>query len=300
MTVSVSPVTPAEYEAAARLLFARAAAHDLDRRVGQFLGLMAAGEVDPSGLLVARRGGELVGVAVAQFLSGGSAVVVPPLPYGRGAEGERLAAALTALLRDRGAPLAYSFLDPADVRQADPLVRCGFRSVTRITHMLRLGAESPLPPKPSTEVTFTPAHQADPTVFGDTLLATYDGTLDVPEACVDRPAADILTGYRANQPDPPHWWLAADRAGRPVGVVLLTVTGSGGMDLGYLGVPPAARGRGVGKALLRFAVRAAAAVGSADLNLSVDARNEPALRLYRGHSFRPYQWQQVFLWRPSW
>lgn len=299
MSVVVAPVSPAEYEAAARLLFARAPAHDLDGRVQRFLALIAAGDIEPSGLLVAKRRGELVGVAVVQFLPGGSAVVVPPLPDSAPARWQ-LAAAIVAQLQARNSPLGYTFLDPADVRQADPLVRHGFRSVTQITNMLRFGAESSLPPKPSADITFTPVQHTDPTLFGDTLLATYDGTLDVPEACIDRPAAAILAGYRANQPDPPHWWLAADPSGRPVGLVLLTVTGAGTMDLGYLGVVPAARGRGLGKELLRFAVRAADALGFADLSLSVDVRNEPALRLYRGHGFRPYQWQQVFLWRPSW
>src|SRR5436309_500018 len=65
------------------------------------------------------------------------------------------------------------------------------------------------------------ASAADPpAAFADTLMATYDGTLDCPELNGDRTAAEVLAGHRAAAADPPDWALA--RSGPdPVGVVLL-------------------------------------------------------------------------------
>ena len=296
MSVTVAAVTPADFAAAARLMCAGAPPDQRAARTERFGAMLTGGELDPAGVLLAWRGGVPVAGAVVQFLNGGSAVVIPPQPEGEA--GDELAAAVVALVRDRGAPLAYSFLDPDDEAQADPLVRAGFRPVTRIGHMLRTGVHTP--PPPSSDYRFAPAH-ADPTAFADTLRLSYDGSLDVPEAFTDRPTDDILAGYRTNQPDPPLWWLARDADGRPVGVLILTDTGTPGvLELGYLGVVPEARGRGVGRAVLRFAVHQAADRGVHDLTASVDERNDPALRLYAGHGFRTYQWQRVFLWRPVW
>jgi ribosomal protein S18 acetylase RimI-like enzyme len=309
MAATVAPVTAAEYATAGRLLCGAGSAFDLARRVDRFVGLIESGALDPAGVLLAKQDGEPVAAAAVQFLPGGSAVVIPPVssaltprPPLQIGEGEMvLAEAIVTCLREQSAPIAYAFLDAGADHLADPLLPHGFRAVTRITHMLRTGGAVP---PPSAAVRFIPAHD-HPAAFEDALLASYDGTLDVPEACCGRAAADILAGYRASQPDPPLWWLAVDsRSGddaRPVGVLLLTVIDTPGvMELGYLGVVPEARGRGVGKALLRYAVRTAAAHSCPDLNLSVDERNEPALQLYRAHGFRPYQWQRVVLWRPSW
>ena len=48
----------------------------------------------------------------------------------------------------------------------------------------------------------------------------------------------------------------------------------------YLGLAPAARGQGLGDAMMRQAVAAAVATGTGGLSLAVDARNAPALKLY--------------------
>ena len=52
-----------------------------------------------------------------------------------------------------------------------------------------------------------------------------------------------------------------------------------------IGVETAWRGRGVGRALLQALVATARAEGHAALSLSVDARNAPALALYRSIGF---------------
>jgi ribosomal protein S18 acetylase RimI-like enzyme len=294
--LSVAPIAADELPAAARLMFASAPAAERETRAGRFADLVTSGEIDAGGILLAKRDGVPVGVAVVQLLSGGSAVVVPPAPDG-GETSDALAAATVAFLTSSSAVIAHLFLDPGEVAKADPLLRHGFRPAATITHMLRDLGHLPPPPR---GLTFDPA-DADPALFGKTLLATYHGSLDVPEANTDRPASAILAGYAEGQPDPPHWWLARDADGTSVGVVLLTAPRfHPAWELGYLGVVPAARGRKYGTALLRFALHTCEYLGGEHLTLSVDARNEPALAVYRDHGFKRYHEQRVFLWRPDW
>jgi ribosomal protein S18 acetylase RimI-like enzyme len=291
--IPVAPVSPAEVLSAARLLFAAAPASERESRAGRFAELVTSGEIDAGGLLLAKRRGKPVGAVVVQLLPGGSAVVLPPAPE-RGEASDALTAAVIDYLRANAAIIAHTFLDPADVSQADPLLRHGFRPAAAITHMLR--DLEHLPPPPA-GLTFTPS-TSDADAFGEALIATYTGSLDVPEANTDRRPEQILAGYRPGQPDPPHWWLARTPDGTPVGVlILISPRQAPAWELGYLGVVPSARGHGHGRELLRFAMHTVFELGGKHLTLSVDTRNEPALSVYRGHGFRSYQEQRVFLWR---
>lgn len=295
MPLSVSPVRPGELLPVARLMFAAASAADREARARRFAELVESGELDAGGVFVARQNGQPVGTVVVQLMPGGSAVVVPPSPEG-GAASDALAAAVVEFLRTNASLIAHTFLGPEEVRQAAPLVRHGFRQVTAITHMLRDLEHLP----PPTGLAFSRS-VTDPVAFGDTLLATYVNSLDVPEANTARTADAILAGYQPGQPDPPHWWLARTAAGAPVGVVILIPPRHApAWELGYLGVVPAARGRGYGDALLRFALHACRELGGKHLTLSVDTRNEPASAVYRRHRFQPFQEQRVFLWRADW
>jgi mycothiol synthase len=296
--VAVSPAGPADYPAACRALFAHRPAPDRDKLTVRALGLLAAGEIDPAGLLVARVGGKIVGAALSQLTPGNGAVVWPP----RGdTDSVRLALAhaVVGRLRASGAKLAQSFAAPADRADLAPLEAAGFRRVARVEFLCRpvdpaadLAAFDPA----ASPVTFEPADATDPAV-GDLIHATYDGTLDCPELNGTRTAAEVLAGYTST--DRPAWWRVL-RGREPVGVVMLSAGKPGVLDLTYLGLVPAARGHGWGAALVGFALRHAALSAAEWVNLSVDARNRPALRLYEARSFRPYDSQDVCLWRPDW
>ena len=54
----------------------------------------------------------------------------------------------------------------------------------------------------------------------------------------------------------------------------------------YLGVVPAARGKGIGRTLLGRAICDTAAMGLARVGLAVDVANAPAVRLYESEGFR--------------
>jgi ribosomal-protein-alanine N-acetyltransferase len=71
-------------------------------------------------------------------------------------------------------------------------------------------------------------------------------------------------------------------------VLLLARTAAHGTaELVYLGLVPAARGRGLGDIVMRQALHIVGASGVANtLALAVDAGNAPALRLYHRHGMR--------------
>ena len=111
----------------------------------------------------------------------------------------------------------------------------------------------------------------------------------MPELEGTRGLEDILAGHRAAGlfvPGAGNW---GDVPGEPeaAAVLLLTeVPGRDAWEVIYLGLTPAARGRGLGRAVIRHALEAGP--GHAPiLELAVDLRNTPAVRLYRSTGFPP-------------
>jgi ribosomal protein S18 acetylase RimI-like enzyme len=269
--------------------------------------MLRSGEVDPAGLFVAQDdGGAVRGAMLVQPLPGALGLAWPPRAEpGRdqAATEAALAAAACGWLRSRGVKVCQSFAPEAERADMAPLERAGFRRVTRVVHLRREidSGRDAFDPRgsPLTVEAFTPDAEAE---FTAALLATHDGSLDCPELTGTRTPAELLDAFRGPLTMRPPWWYLARHVGEPVGVVLFEAgTDPGVLELSYLGLAPAARGRGWAGWLVRFAVGLAARDGDRALNLSVDARNEPALRLYRGHGFREYDRRDVYLaaWNPE-
>lgn len=86
--------------------------------------------------------------------------------------------------------------------------------------------------------------------------------------------------------------VVAENDGRLVGLAIYytsfsTWTGRGGLYLEDLFVKPEARGRGIGKALLRHLAREAARLGCARLEWSVLDWNQPAIAFYQSLGAEP-------------
>ena len=61
---------------------------------------------------------------------------------------------------------------------------------------------------------------------------------------------------------------------------------SDAIELIYLGLTPASRGRGLGNLLMHQTIHAATQSSARQLTLAVDSRNAPALKLYHKHGLR--------------
>jgi ribosomal protein S18 acetylase RimI-like enzyme len=129
------------------------------------------------------------------------------------------------------------------------------------------------------------------------LQATYASSLDMPELEGARSLDDIIEGHRAAGRFMPANWQVGQVAGHPeIAVVLLLsdVPDRDVWEVVYLGLTPAARGRGLGRAAIARALELAGQHVSR-LELAVDTRNRPATRLYESTGFTPFDRRSVHL-----
>jgi ribosomal protein S18 acetylase RimI-like enzyme len=299
----IAPARPHELEAAFELVFRYVAADERPTRIANALRLVEKGELDPAGILVASRGGELLGAVVYLPVPGASGLVWPAQAI-EGANREAIEDALvrraTTALREQGARLAQSLLTEAELSLAGPLLRNGFAHVTALWYMQHeLGASAG--GAPAGRLTYLSYNQlSNPVLFHETLLRTYEDTRDCPEISGVRTADQIIAGHRAQGKYDPRRWILALAAGRPVGVLLLSEMPEwAAWDVAYVGVVPTERSRGYGRELMQKALAVARADGVARLTLSVDVRNERAQRLYKSLGFQTYDRREAILaiWR---
>jgi ribosomal protein S18 acetylase RimI-like enzyme len=297
--VTVEPARAAERPAAFRLIFQHLSAAERDQRTATALDLVGKGELDPTGLLVAREGGAVAGAMLCQPIAGASGLVWPPQTAlgARQREWEdQLVRRAVAWLQERGAKLGQALLPPREAPLAAPLERNGFAHVTRLSYLRRPARASDRQLLDDARLTFEPYGEVDRPLFHETLLRSYEGSLDCPEVNGVRDIGEIIAGHRAQgKYDPSHWWLAREE-GRAVGVLLVAEMAEwAAWDVAYVGVVPAARGRGLGRALTAKALLEAEAAGVTQVTLSVDERNRPAWNLYRALGFEPYDQREVYL-----
>jgi ribosomal protein S18 acetylase RimI-like enzyme len=106
---------------------------------------------------------------------------------------------------------------------------------------------------------------------------------------LDRAGEEAVARIAAGEPLAPTW--IARQGGDVVGYVAITLGFSieyGGRD-GFIDdfyVMPHARGRGLGKKMLSFALAKARELGIPTLHLEVEPGNDPALDLYRAAGFQ--------------
>ena len=287
------------------------------------LSLLATGELAADGVIVAREEGRLLGAMVGVALAGASGLFwLPQVSPGRDptAVADALVRHGLAWLRAKGAKLAQVFATAEDMPFVGPLLRSGFRHITRLDYLIHeLQSVPDLPNsglKPSSltlRVDMDMSSHTNPKrqrgclecqpyaphnrrVFNETLLRTYEGTLDCPELNGRRTVEEVIAGHEQQGKVRPELWWLAQEGGRPVGVVLLTeLVGPEGWELSYVGVVPEARRRGVGRTLSHWALHEAKQAGIPQLRVAVDQRNHPARQLYEKMGFVHYDQREVLL-----
>jgi ribosomal protein S18 acetylase RimI-like enzyme len=141
---------------------------------------------------------------------------------------------------------------------------------------------------------FGPATEAD---FRAALQATYSGSLDMPELEGIRSLDDVMASHRVGGRFIAERWQVGHVPGEPASAAVLLLSAipdREAWEVAYLGLAPAARGRGLGRAALAHAL-AMAAPHVPRLELAVDIRNHPATRLYRAAGFTPFDQRAVHL-----
>lgn len=191
--------------------------------------------------------------------------------------------------------LVQALMEAGQTLQQRAVEAGGFRFLAELAYMQRAGKElGSLPPVQLDGRPLTPVHWSEENrpLFAEAIARSYEGTRDCPGLLGLREMDDIIAGHRSTGKfNPKHWTVWTDETAKdiPGAVALLLMAESRqglGFELVYLGVSPAARGRGLSKVLMRHALDLAGRSGRGELYLAVDAANEPAMRLYRGLGFR--------------
>ena len=289
----IEPLRPGDWTAALKLALARVSEAQRDARVRHCLQLLEAGVLDPRGVWIAREGDEILGVQICAPLAGSACLFW--LPASDDDSTDSLVQAGLDWARSIGCKLAQAMARPDELPFTQPLVRCGFRPITRMLQfghdLVEVAEETPAPLRYES---YRPSLRA---LFAATLERTYDGALDCPELNGKRSIDEILAGHRGQGAfHPEFWWLAYDGAA-PVGVVMLVEAPSATLwELAYLGIVPEFRGCRLGRALALHALHALRAQPVTRLLLAVDERNVPALRLYRSLGFVEFECNEVLLY----
>lgn len=207
-----------------------------------------------------------------------------------GVDGEALAEVIRGVTDDAlgaGMSMIQSLLPPADGADV-AAVRAGGYTLLADLLYLRRPLNRPVA-EPDAGLTWRRFGEFDDAELLEVIGKTYSGSLDCPRLSGARRGEDILASHRdTGIYNPDTWWLAM-RGGEPAGCILVNdVAARSEAEVVYLGVTPVHRGRGVGRAMLRRALRASAQRGLSAMTLAVDAANTYAIRIYEHEGFSRY------------
>jgi mycothiol synthase len=192
-------------------------------------------------------------------------------------------------LNDVDVRLAQALLQPEETLDRRAFGEGGFTELAVLSYLERPvpGRGEITPPSWPDRVTIEPYREAFVHDFIEALNLSYEQTLDCPELRGLRETADILDGHRGTGQFEPSLWSLLRIDGSPMGMILLNPSPTQkSIELVYFGLAVAARGTGLGRELLRHGLTLAAGRPEQTINLAVDDRNTPALKLYADADFR--------------
>lgn len=184
--------------------------------------------------------------------------------------------------------LAQILLEPKETLEQAATIAGGFEKLSTLSYLQRPISKRTMPPEPIWPQGVT-VEQYSNAVRDDVLtavLTSYEQTLDCPGLFGLREPQDILAGHQATGKFDPSLWTLLRLEGKPCGVVLLNpFPKQRTVELVYIGLAPSARGKRLGKQLLRHAIRLLDPKRARIMTLAVDVDNTPALRMYNSEGF---------------
>lgn len=288
--ISVAPVDSARWTEALSLLFSRFSPAERDQYVAEVMESAERGELDFSGLLIAEADGKPVGAGLYAVQADKTAFVWPPGVAPTAGQPTEVADAILQeigrRIDDADAWLGQCLLEPDAHADRVALARNGFAHYADLSFLV-YSLSSPLPPSadiPFETVVFDPAANAGR--FADVLEQTYIGTLDCPRLSGLRSGSEALAGHQLTGRFSPSRWKIYRLDHEDVGVLLLTDhPDENAWEVVYMGIVPAWRGRGLGRAMLLAGLHDARAAGRGAVTLAVDTANDYAKKTYKDIGF---------------
>lgn len=248
-------------------------------------------------LLTARRGTILMGSVWGRLLPGHTCVVWPARvinsEYGEVAD--QLQQYLDQQLVASGMQIAQAMLSDVENDDARRLLRCGYKHAADLLYLVSMLGKQRTE-TPDTALDFERYAPSQRRRLADLVEATYAESLDIPLLDGKRDMEYVLDGYEQTGVFSPDRWLLVRAAGRDVGCLLLADhPASQQWELVYMGIVPAARGKGWGAAVTAKAQELAREAGRERLVLAVDSHNDPAIAAYTKAGFVEWFRRSVLL-----
>jgi mycothiol synthase len=250
------------------------------------------------GLFVALRGDQVCGAAWAQPQPGNTAVLWPPkLNPGEPEHAARpLLQAAVQWLDAAAIGMAQVLLPDRDERVVGLLEAVGFRHLAELLYLTCEAERFPIIPPSRYDLEFVAYEASQRARLAQLIDQTYVGSLDCPALNGARQMADVIAGYQSTGVFRPEMWQIVRCGREDVGVLLLADHPSARhWELVYMGLVPAARGRGWGRQITQHAQAMARRATVDRIVLAVDAVNSPALAMYRAAGFEKWDRRHVYV-----
>ena len=285
--VQIEPAAGERRSAALSLLLTgKSGSSDSD--VQQFLNFAGQENVSLAHLWHAQRRGTSIASSLVVPCPGRTAMIfVSPLqsPVDVGMTSDLIRAACRAL-DPHDLRLIQALLDPYQKLEVEAFTCAGFAQLAHLLYMTRKPSRAARPLDLGDDIQVTHWSEKQRSLFADTILASYDQTMDCPGLLGLRDIDDIIQGHMATGRFEPKLWYALNCGKDPAGVMLLNpIPQHDAIELVYLGVAVKYRGRGLSRRLLEHALGVALERSASSLILAVDEHNDPAIRLYRAMRF---------------
>jgi mycothiol synthase len=293
----IVPVAPEDKPAALKLVFAFLDPKERDEQIDGILFTPFSGANPTNGLLGAYREEKLVGAIYAHLQPGRAAQVwLPRLLPGEPADtAVQLLLASNAQLHAGDVELAQMLFTEISEPDEELLLRGGYAYLTDLLYLACLPDEFPTTEPQSSSLAFLPYEPAHRELLKKLVDATYRDSLDCPRLNDVRDLDNIVQGYQSSGVFRPELWSIVQCDGHDAGCLLLTDHPEyDNVELAYMGVTPAMRGRGFGIEVARFAQWQTRCLGRARLVLAVDAANRPAIDMYSAVGFQAWDRRRVY------
>jgi len=296
--VRIGPVRPSERRRALTLLVGGRGA-DARQQAGQFEALLAGAEANRCKLWWARvlRGPRAAAMTIRS--PGQTAMILcgrddscPTDTLGR------LLTELTDAALADDLALVQAILAAGGGADVQAFLQAGYSHLAELVYLRR--GLSDLPEVPATALKWESFRAGDEDRLARVIDETYVDSQDCPGLRGLRRMQDVIAGHKASGIFRPESWWMPTYQGVPVGCALINDVADAAdtAEVVYMGVRPAHRRRGFGRAMLRHALLDARQRGMKAMNLAADAANAPAVQLYRKESFREVVRKDVLI-RPA-
>jgi len=248
-------------------------------------------------LLWARRGDKCLAAAMVMKNPGRVGMLLHSPPSAAGVDREALAAVIRTASREALAEdlvLVQTLVDQGSTDCPALLKSAGFSLLATLVYM-RL---SPLSrcESPAAGLQWRSGDQYDQRELERVIAQTYNGSLDCPALTGVRTIADVIECHKASGIYRPQSWWIVHLGRMAAGCILMNDSAvPQTAEIVYLGVVPACRGRGLGRAMLRHAAADARSRGLRAIELAVDDANAYAMRLYESEGFRAARRQWAYV-----